>query len=137
MIPPHVQPFSSPGDIAPHPGRFWWCWKQRNSTGTALAQYYSKKSFNEKNNLFFVLVTFKILTWPLSEHLAMFSGWSQAGSVESADLDEVMRVWQHILQPSLVNRCGDKYTVCSWFWIVVLPPVLNLQDSQNDCEALS
>lgn len=62
----------------------------------------------------------------------MFSGRSQAGSVESSDLDEVMRVWQHVLQPGLVDCCGDKYTVCSRFWIVVLPPILNLQDSEGD-----
>lgn len=66
----------------------------------------------------------------------MFSGRSQAGSVESSDLDEVMRVWQHVLQPGLVDCCGDKYTVCSRFWIVVLPPILNLQDSEGDIVTL-
>lgn len=62
----------------------------------------------------------------------MFSGRSQAGSVESTDLDEVMSVWQHVLQSGLVDCCGNKYTVCSRFWIVVLPPVLNLQDSEGE-----
>lgn len=62
----------------------------------------------------------------------MFSRRSQAGSVESTDLNEVMSVWQHVLQPGLVDCCGYKYTVCSRFWIVILPPVLNLQDSEGE-----
>lgn len=28
MIPPHIQPLSSPGNVAPHPGRVWWCCTQ-------------------------------------------------------------------------------------------------------------
>lgn len=68
------------------------------------------------------------LTWSLCEHLTMLPGWSQARAVKSTDLDEVMSVWQHVLQPSLVDCGGDKYAVCSRLWIVVLSPVLNLWD---------
>lgn len=39
-----------------------------------------------------------------------------------------MSVWQHVLQPSLIDCGGDKYAVGSWLWIVILPPVLNLWD---------
>lgn len=83
-------------------------------------------------NLFFFFSHFQnSLTWSLSEHFTMFSGRSQACSIESADLDEVMSVWQHVLQPGLVDRCGDKYAVCSRFWMVILRPVLNLEDSEG------
>lgn len=91
---------------------------------------FSMVFFSPFNFLFFFF--FNSLTWSLGEHLTMFSGRSQAGSVESSDLDEVMRVWQHVLQPGLVDCCGDEYTVCSRLWIVVLPPILNLQDSEGD-----
>lgn len=130
MIPPHVQPLSSPGDIAPHPGGFRWCWKQASfyldHVGMILFHKVYLKTF------FFFFSHFQnSLTWSLSEHFTMFSGRSQACSIESADLDEVMSVWQHVLQPGLVDRCGDKYAVCSRFWMVILRPVLNLEDSEG------
>ena len=28
VIPPHIQPFSCPADIAPHSGSLWWCCKE-------------------------------------------------------------------------------------------------------------
>lgn len=58
----------------------------------------------------------------------MFPWWSEAGAVESADLDEVMRIRQHVLQTGLVDCGRDKYSVCSRLRVIVLSPVLYLWD---------
>lgn len=43
------------------------------------------------------------LTRPLRKHLAVFTRGSEASSVEGTDLNEVMRVWQHVLQSGLID----------------------------------
>lgn len=56
----------------------------------------------------------------------MFSRWSQAGTVERSDLDEVVRVRQHVLQPGLIHSGWNKYAVRPRLRVVVLPPVFYL-----------
>lgn len=73
-----------------------------------------------------------VLTWSLSEHLTVFTRGSEAGSVESTDLDEVVRVWQHVLQPGLIDCGWNKYTVRSWLRIIVLSPVFDLVGKTRD-----
>lgn len=70
-------------------------------------------------------------TWSLGEHLAVFSRRSQASTVEGTDLDEVVRVWQHVLQAGLVDRGLNEYTVCSRLWVIILSPVLDLVWKSN------
>lgn len=71
------------------------------------------------------------LTWSLGEHLAVFSRRSQASTVEGTDLDEVVRVWQHVLQAGLVDRGLNEYTVRSRLWVIILSPVLDLVWKSN------
>lgn len=66
------------------------------------------------------------LTCSLGEHLAVFAGRADTGSVVGSDLDEVVGVWQHVLQPGLVHGGGHKDTIGSRLCIVILPPVLHL-----------
>lgn len=72
------------------------------------------------------LVVLLPLTWSLGEHLAVFSRRSQAGSIESTDLDEVVGVGQHVLQSGLVDGGLNKYTVGTCLGVDVFSPVLDL-----------
>lgn len=62
----------------------------------------------------------------------MFTRGSEAGSIEGTDLNQVVRVWQHVLQPGLIECGWNKYTVCSRLWIIILSPVLDLVSKNRD-----
>lgn len=83
--------------------------------------------------IYFIVWVYMSLTWPLCEHLAVFTGGSKARSIKGTDLNEVVWVWQHVLQPGLIKCTWNKYPMCSLFWVVILSPVFDLVTMAKTC----
>lgn len=72
------------------------------------------------------------LTWSLREHLAIFTRGSKTSSVVGTDLNEVVGVWQHVLQPGLIDCGRNKYAICSRLWVNIFSPILHLVSKKHD-----
>lgn len=67
----------------------------------------------------------------------MFTGRSKTCSVERPDLNEVVRIWQHVLQPGLIDCSWNEYAICPGLWIVILSPVFDLCSRIHFCKTFT
>lgn len=63
----------------------------------------------------------------LGADLQPLAGWPVSGRVVAPNLNEVVGVWQHIVQSGMVPPAGHHHPLCCSLIVLVSPPILHLE----------